>query len=121
MPTRRVLVMDDENAVLEVAAALLEYLGYEAITCTRGEEAVELYRLSRELRVPFSAVILDLKVERGLGGIDAAKEILSLNPGAKLVVSSGYADHPPICQTLFRKSLPKPYTIHDMESVLAAL
>ena len=120
MPLRRVLIMDDDTSVLEVATAILEHLGYEATACTRGEEAIELYRLSREQSVPFQTVILDLKVNRGLGGIDAAKAILALNPKAKLIVSSGYTDHPPICQLLFEKSLPKPYTMGDMESVLAS-
>ena len=121
MPSRRVLIMDDDSSVLEVATAMLEHLGYEAATCTRGEEAIELYRLSRDQSVPFKAVILDLKVPRGLGGIDTAKAILALNPRARLVVSSGYCDEPPICQLLFEKSLPKPYSVGDMESVLASL
>lgn len=121
MPSRRVLVMDDDKVVLDIAVVLLEYLGYEAVTCTRGEEAIELYQLSRELRVPFEAAILDLRVAHGLGGIDAAREILRIHPKAKLIVSSGYSDHPPICKLLFKKSLPKPYTMDDMESVLSSL
>lgn len=121
MPSRRVLVMDDDSVILEIASTLLEYLDYEAVTCTRGEDAVELYRLSLEQGTPFSVAILDLKVEHGLGGIDAAKAILALDPGAKLIVSSAYNHHPPICKRLFIKSLPKPYTLDDMGSVLSAL
>lgn len=121
MPSRRVLVMDDDGAILEIATALLQFLGYEPVTCTRGEDAVELYRLSLEQGAPFSAAILDLKVEHGLGGIDAAKAILALDPGAKLIVSSAYNYHPPICKRLFKKSLPKPYTMDELESVIAAL
>lgn len=121
MNSQRVLVMDDDSMILDVAASLLEFLGYEPITCTKGEDAVELYRLSRELRIPFHAAILDLKVEHGMGGIDAAKAILSLNPRAKLIVSSGYSDDCTQCKDLFTESLPKPYTIEELERVLALL
>jgi two-component system, cell cycle sensor histidine kinase and response regulator CckA len=121
MVTRRVLVMDDDSMILDVAATLLEYLGYEPITCTRGEDAVDLYRLSKDLRIPFHTAILDLKVEHGMGGIDAAKAILSLNPRAKLIVSSGYSDHCTECEFLFEGSLPKPYTVDELLSVLTAL
>lgn len=121
MLSRRVLVMDDDRTILDVAASLLEFLGYEAITCTNGEDAVELYRMSRELRIPFVTAILDLKVENGMSGIDAAKAILEVNPKAKLVVSSGYSDHCQQCKKLFTKSLPKPYTVDELERVLANL
>lgn len=121
MTSRRVLVMDDDSMILDVAASLLEHLGYEPITCTKGEEAVDLYRLSKDLRIPFHTAILDLKVEHGMGGIDAAKAILSLNPKAKLIVSSGYSDHCPQCRELFTDSLPKPYTVEELERVLATL
>lgn len=113
--------MDDDSMILDVAASLLEFLGYEPITCTKGEDAVELYRLSRDLRIPFHTAILDLKVEHGMGGIDAAKAILSLNSRAKLIVSSGYSDHCPECKTLFTMSLPKPYTVDELARVLSDL
>jgi two-component system, cell cycle sensor histidine kinase and response regulator CckA len=121
MPSQRVLVMDDDNMILDVAASLLEFLGYEAVTCTNGESAVELYRLGKDLRIPFFTAILDLKVEHGMGGIDAAKAILEVNPKAQLILSSGYSDHHPLCEVLFRKSLPKPYTVDELQKVLVAL
>lgn len=121
MPSRRVLVMDDDSMILYVAASLLEHLGYEAITCTNGEDAVDLYKLSQDLRMPFYTAILDLKVEHGMGGIDAAKAILSLNPKAKLIVSSGYSDNCPECKEYFAHSLPKPYTVEELEKVLGTL
>ena len=115
------LVMDDERAVLDIATTLLKHLGYEPVTCTKGEDAVELYRLGQEQNVPFEAVILDLKVEHGMGGMDAAKAILDLDPKAKLIVSTGCPGSSSRCKSLFRHSLPKPYTIDELEKVLRAL
>lgn len=121
MPHRRVLVMDDESVVLEVATTLLKHLGVEALTCGKGEDAVELYRLSQEQNVPFEAVILDLKVEHGMGGMDAAEAILALDPKAKLIVSTGCPASSSRCKSLFKHSLPKPYTIEELEKVMATL
>ena len=121
MARKRMLVMDDDTVVLEIATTLLKHLGHEPVTCTKGEDAVELYRLGQEQNVPFEAVILDLKVEHGMGGMEAAEAILALDPKARLIVSTGCPGSSSRCNSLFKSSLPKPYTIEELEKVLTAL
>jgi len=92
----RVLVMDDEDFIREVAADILNFIGYEVDSCADGREAVECFRGARDKEVPYSAVILDLTVPGRMGGKEAAARILEIDPGAALIVSSGYSDDPVI-------------------------
>lgn len=119
-----ILVMDDEKVIRDLAASMLEYLGYSATTCTKGEEAIELYRIAEESGAPYLAIIMDLTILGGMGGKDAAKQILLIDPNAKLIVSSGYSDNPVMADHKsygFLFSLPKPYRIKDMAEAVASL
>lgn len=119
-----VLVMDDEELVREVTRSMLEDLGYTAVTVTEGREAVQVFRQHQEAGTPFDIVIMDLTVPGGMGGREAAVEILALDPQARLVVSSGYSNDPVMadCRKYgFAAALVKPYMVHELESVLAEL
>ena len=66
----------------------------------------------------FDAVMLDLTVSGGMGGIEAAAKLKECDPDVKLIVSSGYSDAPVMSD--FRKYgfddvLPKPWVIADSE------
>jgi two-component system, cell cycle sensor histidine kinase and response regulator CckA len=121
---RAILVMDDEEMVRNLVAAMLEGLGYSAITCVNGEEAIACYANAKISGNPFLAVIMDLVVLNGMGGREAAMGILGIDPDARLIVSSGYSadllmDSPE--RFGFRASLPKPYTMQDLASVLSEM
>jgi len=72
----RVLVMDDEYFIREIATYILGFMGYEVDCCADGEEAVECFHTARKKNVPYSAVILDLTIPGGMGGKEAASRIL---------------------------------------------
>ena len=121
---RPILVMDDEAIIRNIVASMLKHLGYTATTCATGEEAIELYRTAKESGTPYFTVIMDLTVFGGMGGKDAAKQILLIDPNAKLIVSSGYSDDPVMADHKsfgFCLSLPKPYRSSDMAEILVAL
>jgi two-component system, cell cycle sensor histidine kinase and response regulator CckA len=110
--------------VRKVMARMLESLGYRVTSCATGEAAVEHYRKQRDGGQPYHAVIMDLTVPGGMGGKDAAREILAMDPEARLVVSSGYYDDPVLSDYAefgFRDILPKPYKIAELEKVLGRL
>ena len=89
----RILVMDDEKVVREVAGRMLKHLGYQDIEfASDGAEAVDLYKAAIESGNPFNAAILDLTIAGGMGGEMAVKKLLKIDPGVKAIVSSGYAD-----------------------------
>lgn len=120
---RKILVMDDEQIVADIAEQMLMYLGYEASIVFTGEEAVTLYRQAYEKKEPFSLVIMDLNIPKGMGGMEAVKHILEINSSAKVLVSSGYSNDP-IMQE-FRKygfsgCIAKPFDIKGLEDAIQA-
>jgi two-component system, cell cycle sensor histidine kinase and response regulator CckA len=119
-----VLVMDDDAMVRELSSKMLGFLGYRGVACADGSEAVDLYRSSREEGNPFLAVILDLTVPGGMGGVEAAREILALDPGANLIVSSGYSYNPVMAQYKnygFCAAVAKPYKVEELGHELSLL
>jgi len=116
-----VLVMDDEEIIRNLTTMMLDELGYHTLACANGNEAIALYRTSKEAGNPFSAVIMDLTIPGGMGGKEAASQILSIDPHARLVVSSGYSNDPIMAEYSdygFSATLPKPYTIKGIKEAL---
>jgi nitrogen-specific signal transduction histidine kinase/CheY-like chemotaxis protein len=120
----RVLVMDDEDLIREIAANILEFMGYEVDTCSDGREALERFRAARANNVPYAAVILDLTIPGGMGGKEAASRILEIDPDAVLIVSSGYSSDPVIAnfrQYGFSGVVPKPFDAEGLARELMRL
>ena len=118
----RVLVMDDEFLIQDVAAEMLEALGYEVLTVSEGGEAIKRYEKARREGRPFDVVIMDMTVPGGMGGLEAARRLLELDPEAQVIVSSGYSTDPVI--TAYEKygfagKLIKPYRINDLKEELS--
>jgi CheY-like chemotaxis protein len=83
-----ILIADDDEAVLELARAILEHQGYTVITAARGEDALEKF-----VRMPkrFSLIILDLGMP-GMGGRRCMEAILKIDPSARVLIASGYSE-----------------------------
>jgi PAS domain S-box-containing protein len=118
----RVLVMDDEEPVRKTASRMLRLLGYETELARDGDEALALYAEAREQRRPFDAVIMDLTIPGGMGGREALKRLLAVDPEARVIVSSGYSNDPVMAECAahgFRCVMTKPYGIEQLGSALA--
>ncbi len=118
----RVLIMDDEEVVYKALRRMLSALGYEAEVTVTGEKALEAWQAARAAGKPFAAVIMDLTISGGMGGAEAIKRLLELDPAAKAIVSSGYADDPVMAEHKaygFSGTLSKPYRLEDLARVLA--
>ncbi len=116
----KVLIMDDEALLLDVAAEMLEVLGYEVTTALNGIKALEEYKAAMATK-PYDFVILDLTVPGGMGGEETISKLLELNPKVKALVSSGYANDPIMAEYSrfgFRGVIPKPYTIENLSKEL---
>jgi len=117
-PSRgRVLVMDDEAAILELTARVLKSRGYEVETTLDGNAAVTQYRAAMNAGCPFNLLILDLTVPDKMGGYEAFKAIQAFDPGVKAIVSTGYSNEPIV--TNFRDYglagvAPKPYKLIEL-------
>ena len=121
---KSVLVMDDEEIIRDVASNMLVELGYRVQTCAGGDEAYALYKAARDTQDPFWAVIMDLTIPGGMGGIEAAQLILAIDPQACLIVSSGYSNDPVMSEYRaygFSGAVAKPYSIQEISTVLAGM
>jgi DNA-binding NarL/FixJ family response regulator len=89
-----------------------------------GSEAITLYKDANDSGEPFSAVIMDLTIPGGMGGKEAAGQILLIDPKACLIVSSGYS-HDPIMSNYksfgFAGAVVKPYHINEFGSLISNL
>jgi signal transduction histidine kinase len=116
-----VLVMDDEEIIREMTSDMLDFLGYQATAVENGADAVVRYRAAKAAGAGFSAVILDLTIPGGMGGKEAAQQILAIDPQACLIVSSGYSDDPIISDYGsygFRAAIAKPYKMAEFGQLL---
>ena len=86
---RRILIVDDEDTVRSVLARMLRSFGYETVTATNGQEAVDLFHAGRD---DFRAVLLDLTMPE-LDGAETFREIHRLRPTLPVVLMSGYSEH----------------------------
>ncbi len=87
----RILVMDDAELVRHALSRMLNQLGYRADSCSDGWEAIAKYRQALKEGSPYRAVIMDLTIPGGMGGKEAVRELLKIDPEAKVIVSSGYS------------------------------
>jgi len=117
----RILVMDDEESLRNLAQRMLERLEYGVETVKDGVEAIETYKKHMDLGKPFGAVILDLTIKGGMGGVQAIKKLVKIDPDIKAIVCSGYFNDPVMAhyeEHGFRGAMAKPYQKADLESVL---
>ncbi len=116
-----ILVVDDQESVRAVAAAILSKLGYKAITSSSGQEAVDLYRERFRLNQPLAAVLMDMTLPGGLSGEDTFDEIRKIDPDVCTIATSGYFDDDSQERFIdhgFAGLLPKPYTAETLSQVL---
>ena len=115
----KVLVMDDEEAILEIVGDILAYHGFTVDFARDGEEALCLYQERR-----YDAVILDLTVPGGMGGQEAMRELLRIDPAVRAIVSSGYSNDPIMSdygQYGFKNVIAKPYDLEELGEVLRSV
>jgi two-component system cell cycle sensor histidine kinase/response regulator CckA len=108
----RILVMDDEPFILDIASTILRQIEYDVVTAANGDEAIaktaEAIRSGRR----FVAAVLDLTIPGGRGGKETAPELVKMDPDMKVIVSSGYSDDPVMARPAeygFSGKLIKPY------------
>ena len=77
---KRVLLMDDEEMLRNLARQMLERQGYVVETVKDGVEAVEAYKKQKVSGEAFDAVILDLTIKGGMGGEETIRELLKIDP-----------------------------------------
>jgi CheY-like chemotaxis protein len=118
----RMLVMDDDEAIRDVAGAMLRKLGYETASARDGAEAIDLYEKARKSGEPFDAVIMDLTIPGGMGGREAIRKLLEIAPDARAIVSSGYSNDPIMADYAaygFAGVVGKPYKLKELSETVS--
>jgi PAS domain S-box-containing protein len=82
----RVLVVEDDPAVLEVTVESLRRIGYEVLTAPDGPSALAVLRRDPDIDILFSDVVMP----RGMNGVELARNALRLRPTLRVLLASGY-------------------------------
>jgi PAS domain S-box-containing protein len=117
----KILVMDDDEYIRDLLFEALSNLGYSIELAIDGNEAINKYVESLNMGSPFDLVILDLTIPGGKGGKETIKELLSIDPEVKAIVSSGYSNDPILSSYYdygFKGIIKKPYDINTLENTI---
>lgn len=84
----RILFVDDETALVEVATLMLTSLGYSVTSKSSSTEALDTFRARPE---SFDLVITDMTMPT-MTGIELAKEIIKIRPEIPVILCTGYSE-----------------------------
>ena len=86
--TERILLVDDEEAIVRMFERMLERLGYQVTSRTSSVEALHAFRSQPD---KFDLVITDLSMPN-MNGTDLAKELLGIRPDIPIVLCTGFSE-----------------------------
>jgi len=115
-----VLLVDDEAMIVDVGRQLLDRLGYRVLTANGGKEALKLYR--REMD-NIDLVILDM-IMPGLGGGETFNRLHRINPGGRVILSSGYSVNGQATEILKQGCsgfIQKPFNLESLSQKVSAV
>ena len=114
------LLVDDEETIRKLAAEILGKLGYSIIPAESGEKALSIYEHEKD---HIDLVILDL-IMPGMGGSETYKRLKQINPGVRVLVSSG-SNLDREGRNIFPEGVPefiqKPYRLEVLSQKLAEM
>ncbi len=115
-----ILIVDDEALIRDMLKEFLEECGYSVLTASDGREALEVYTRKPSA---IDIVITDLGMPE-MGGEELYTCLRSINPSAKVMVSSGYLDKSTKDKLIamgIRDVLTKPYRLDAIQSAIDAI
>jgi len=83
-----ILVVEDEAALLFISTRALTMLGYQVLSATNGMEALEIWHQRGD---DIDLVVTDMRMPKGLSGLELAEELWKSKPSLKIIIMSGYS------------------------------
>ncbi len=112
-----ILILDDDEMIRDTCESMLDNMGYNVFHAQDGETAISLYEQAKASCNPIDLIIMDLTIPDGMGGKEALQHILTIDPDARAIVSSGYSNDPVMANFQdfgFLAAVAKPYTQDDL-------
>ncbi len=102
-----VLIVDDEEMILNLAASILEDYGYKCITKDQSLEALKIYQQKYK---EIDLVVMDIVMPK-MNGVELFEKIKKINPQVKAIMSSGFSvqDQDSFYRMGIKAFVPKPY------------
>lgn len=116
---KTVLIIEDEDTVRAMTAKALKTFGYNPIEASDGEKGVSIYQTNSH---SIDAICLDI-ILPGISGTDTFKQILEINPKAKIIITSGHVTSQDQ-QKMFSHAaayIEKPYQIMTLKETLSSV
>jgi PAS domain S-box-containing protein len=116
-----IMVVDDEEVVRDSIRQMLELLGYDVVCKNDGRAAIDYFINETTAKRQFAAMIFDLTIAGGMGGMESIAEIRTLNKDIPVFVASGYSDSSVMRnpdEWGFTASISKPFTIAELSEML---
>lgn len=117
----RILVMEHEPAIGDIAGNMLRFLGHDVDLVHDARTAVAHYKEALASGRPFDVVMLDLLVPAGMGGREALTLLSEVDPAVKAIVVSGYTREAALAgadDKAVRAFIAKPYTLEELDVTL---
>ena len=114
----RILIMDDEAYIRKLTEKMLIRNDFFVETAENGIQAIEKYTEAMKDGIPFDIVLMDLTIPGGMGGKEAVKALLKVDPNAKTIVFSGYSTDPIMADYAdygFKGKLLKPFRMEELK------
>jgi two-component system cell cycle sensor histidine kinase/response regulator CckA len=117
-----ILHMDDDRDILEITRFFLAEDGHRVVGCLDVEETVARYTEALARGERFDLVLLDLSIPGKKGGVEGMREILKLDPTAKIVACSGAGpSEVGLLESGFVGIVEKPFTSKSLKAILHLL
>jgi CheY-like chemotaxis protein len=116
-----ILVMDDEQLIQDVAEQMLSRFGHKVLQAKDGKEAIAIFKEHQHSDNPVDVIIMDLTIPGGMGGKDAIQKILKIDPDARAIVSSGYANDSVMANYRkygFKAAIGKPFKMAELKKTV---